>query len=357
MYKSESNQVRYELNQSSVYSPWTNLIAIIILLASMIIGAAGYFLLLNKVFGKITFSFGSFLVECLLIYLLSVFLHEMGHLFMAKRYGYPFRIFKAGGIIAFNNSFRKITVKPSQFLTSGFVMLNYNEVITSRKNLSQFIKNDFKYIALGGMFVNFSLVIIGILLMLHTKTIEFGYLLFCYNIMILIAQLLQPSDLTRYWFIKKNPGKAAVVFTEELSTNWKVNPFLEELFDSYIEESLSTNKYDQHLLAIIQRIIESNLIHHQENSKEIDRFIIWFGDHFEQIITMGLGIRVSAERFMHVLKEYNMVDSKDINWRKPSPIITKHAFHSYYLNIFDYRKKLSELDVIRKERRNNGLPF
>jgi hypothetical protein len=357
MYKAESNQVRYELNKSSKYSPWMNLVVIIILLAIMIIGAAGYFLLLNKVFGKVTFSFGSFLVECLLIYLLSIFLHEMGHLFMAKRYGYPFRIFKAGGILAFNNSFRKINIKPSQFLTSGFVMLNYNEVITSRHHLSKFIKNDFKYIALGGMFVNFSLVIIGILFMLHTKTIEFGYLLLCYNIMILIAQLVHPSDLTRYWFIHKNPRKAAVVFTEELSINWKVNPFLEGLFDSYIEELLSTKTFDQHLLAIIQRIIESNLIHHQENSKEIDRFIIWFRDHFDQIITMGLGIRVSAERLMNVLKEYNMVDSKDISRRKPSPVITKHAFHTYYLNIFDYRRKLSELDAIRKESGNNGLPF
>lgn len=348
----------YEWNKVGAYPRWANIVTIIILLAMIIGCSVCYFLLLNEVLGKVPFSLHSFLFKCLLVYVLSVFLHEIGHLVMAKRFGYPFWIFKAGSIWAFNNSFRNINWKPSRFLSGGFVMLNFNEVITSKNKLDQFMKKDFKYISFGGMIFNILLVTIGILFMFDPRTIDFGYLLICYNIMILVAQLLNPSDLTKFWFIHKNPEKAAVVFTEELSINRKVNRFLEKLFHSFIDESLSKKMVDQYLLAIIQRVIEYNLIHHQENSKEIERFISWFNDHFDNIITLGMGIRISAERLMHMLIEYNMVDPKDIKSSHKIPhIFHKHPFHADYLQFFSYRRKMVELETIRKERGNNGLPF
>ncbi|MEC1522113.1 site-2 protease family protein [Neobacillus niacini] len=357
MHKAESNQVRYELNKTSYYSPWMYIVTMIILLTFLVVGSIGYFLLLNKVFGEVTFSLGTFLVTSLIVYLVSVFLHEMGHLLMAKRYGYPFRIFKAGGILAFHNSFRNISVKPSQFLTGGFVLLNYNEAITSNNKLSQFVKNDFRYIALGGMVSNGLLVIIGYLCLFHTKTFEFGFLLICFNMMILIAQFLHPSDLTRYWFIHKNPKFAAIVFTEELSINRKVNGFLEGLFQSYIEESLSNRMFDQHTFAVIQRMIEYNLIHDKESSRELNQFIRWFRENFNQILPLGFGIRISAQRLMNMLIEYNLIDPKDISMRNISPVIHKHPFHSYYSHFSSYKQKIVELETIKKERGTNGLPF
>lgn len=81
-----------------------------------------------------------------------------------------------------------------------------------------------------------------------------------------------------------------------------------------------------------------------------------FSCEIHTIITMGIGMRLTAERFMHVMIEYNLVDQKDLPKRIISPVFHKHPLDSYYLHFPGYRRKLVELETIRKESGNNGLP-
>ena len=318
------------------YSSRWNILIVLLMMIMIIIGSIGYFILLHFVFEKVNFSIGSFLVKCLIIYIFSVLFHELGHLLLSHKFGYPFRIFKAGCMEAYNNTFRNSRLRPIQLLSGGFVMLNYNEVITSREKLNRFSQKDFFYISFGGIFANLLSVLVGILLLFHPITIEIGYLFFFYNLLILLAQFIHPSDFTKFQFIQKNPMKAAVVFSEELVVNKRVNSFLENLFHSYIEDTLSNKVMDQHTLAIIQRVIEYNGKNKQANSKEIQHFISWFIANFDSIHTMQLSNRIPAERLLYTLIEYKLVEHTEFKSDKISRYANKHPLHSYYLKLKEY---------------------
>lgn len=331
-----SSSSEYVWDKTVEYSFWWNILIVLLMMIMIIIGSIGYFILLHSVFGKVNFSIGSFLVKCLIIYIFSVLFHELGHLLLAHKFGYPFRIFKAGCMEAYNNTFRNIRLRPIQLFSGGFVMLNFNEVITSKEVFNRFFQKDFFYISFGGIFANLLSVLVGILLLFHPITIEIGYLFFFYNLLILLAQFIHPSDFTKFQFIQKNPMKAAVVFSEELVVNKRVNSFLENLFHSYINDTLSNKVIDQHTLAIIQRIIEYNGKNKQTNSKEIQHFISWFITNFTFISTMQLRNRIPAERLLYTLIEYNLVEHTEFKNYKISRYANKHPLHSYYLKLKEY---------------------
>lgn len=331
-----SSSSDYVWDNKVEYSSRWNFLIIILMMTLILIGAIGYFILLQTVFGMVNFSIVSFLVKCFIVYIISIMLHELGHLLMANQFGYPFRIFKAGCIEAYKNTFRNSRLQPLQLLSGGFVMLNFNEVITSRKKFDRFFQRDFFYLSFGGIFANLVAVIVGVLLLFHPITVEIGYLFFLYNLLILLAQFIHPSDFTKFRMIQKNPMKAAVVFSEELVINMRVNFFLEGLFHSYIEETLLNKVIDQHMLAIIQRVMEYNGKNKQANSKEIQHFISWFITNFTFISTMQLRNRIPSERLLYTLIEYNLVEHTEFKNYKISRYANKHPLHSYYLKLKEY---------------------
>lgn len=331
-----SSSADYVWDKTVEYSSRWNILIVILMMTMIIIGSIGYFLMLQSVFGKVDFSIFTFLGKCLIIYIFSVLLHEMGHLLMARQLAYPFRIFKAGCMEAYNNTFRNFRLRPFQLLSGGFVMLNFNEVITSREKLNRFFEKDFFYISFGGIFANLFSVLIGILLLFHPITVEIGYLFFFYNFLILLAQFIHPSDFTKFRFIQKNPMQAAGVFSEELVVNKRVNSFLENLFHSYIGDTLSNKAIDPHTLAIIQRVIEYNGKNKQVNSKEIQQFIPWFIANFDSISTMQLRNRIPAERLLYTIIECNLVKHTELKNYKISRYANKHPLHSYYLKLKKY---------------------
>ncbi len=329
----------YKISQNKKNNKAFIIITIILLIIFSALGGIEFLNIEVYYQKKVHLVFSYILIELMIIYYISIFIHEVGHLTILKLCGYNLKIFAVGPIILINDNGKfKLRLKITSLVTGGLTMIDMNRAITCEEDYKAFIK-DCKKILFGGTLFNIIFVLISLILMLFRATIDIGFLIFVLNILTIIGCMLPFNDISRMIDLKKNPKDISLYFVEDLTINYLINDFCKQKISNYIEEMLLKKQYNLSVLSAMIPLIEYNFIHNEEQPEEINKFLNWFTKNYESVkLTKNIFIRLTVNKLMYKIRLCNLV-SEELVKEKNINKVNKHPLHKIYMEFENYVKK------------------
>ncbi len=148
-------------------------------------------------------------------------------------------------------------------------------------------------------------------------------------------------DISRMIELNKNFNNIALYFVENLTISYRMNDFCKQKISNYIEETLIKKQYNLSILTTMIPLIEYNFINNEDQPEEINKFINWFINSYENIkLTENIVIRLTANKLMDKIRVCNLVSEEFIN-EKNIKInkVNKHPLHKIYMQFESYAKK------------------
>ncbi|MBU3160892.1 site-2 protease family protein [Clostridium frigoris] len=329
-----------------------NIFAIVILLSFTIWGGKELLDIMIQYQNPKNLIFSEIVFKIIIVYYFSIYAHEAGHLIVLKLCKYSFKLFIVGPFMIINdNNKLKVKFKISRLVTGGAIIIDVNNSITCEKDFKKFALN-LKLILSGGVLFNIVLILLGVALLFFKLTIDIGVILLILNIDFIISCLLSNGDINRVIKLNQNHEDSVIFFMEDLVTNYEFNDFCKKKIDKYIEEILTSKKYNLELLSCLIPIIEHNLVHNEKQLVQVNKFINWFVDNYEQVKSIkNITIRIKADKLMYKIILYKMV-SKDrigqIRITNNIKKLNKHPLDNIYKEFEGYTKKQLSLENISR---------
>ncbi|WP_373471347.1 hypothetical protein [Carnobacterium alterfunditum] len=114
---------------------------------------------------------------------------------------------------------------------------------------------------------------------------------------------------------------------------------------------LINKKYNLDLLSSLVPMIEHNLVHNEKQLIQVNQFINWFVDNYEQVKSLNdITIKIKADKLMYKIILYNLVSKERTLKIKISSNIkklSKHPLNNIYIEFDGYIKKQSSLETIK----------
>lgn len=227
------------------------------------------------------------IIQIILIYYLSILLHETGHFIMYKLYNYNIKIIIIGPIIISFDRQIKIKCKINPLIMAGLVQPSINENIVDEKSLNEFTDNLIK-ILYGGIIVSILLLIVSIILITDKNLSQIGKIMFMINLYSVVGCFLNcghfTGDFKLIQIIKNNYKDILKEFSNNFRIEFPVSEELRELMKEYCVNCLKEKKYDYKLLNNIIIVLQYNIIFNEDIDDEIMKFIIWFENSLIDIL-------------------------------------------------------------------------
>lgn len=325
---------------------------IMIFILFFIICAFGSFELLNiQIYNqhKDDLNFLHIVLKIIIILYISILIHELGHLVIARICKYDLKFFCAGPFFILKDKGKlKFKIKITTFLFGGATGIDLQASVKSEEDFIK-LKKEFKSFLLGGCIFNGLFAIIGIFLMLNSTTIDVGFIIVLINILSIIGCIFPLGDIEKIIILNKNSEHIFLFMQNDLLINSEVNDFYRKKIVDFVNKKLIAGQYNYDVLTCMLSLIEYNIVHNKPQSEEFNSFLYWLIRNHETI--------KSQHKFL-IRHKINSIITRIIDSRLlPEDLIEgkkvkvtrriKEAQNSVYIEFEEYRKNKSFLESER----------
>lgn len=299
--------------------------------------------ILNKV--------GKYFLWVILIYYISIFMHELGHYLMSKLMGIRLKLFVVGPIKYINdNNEKALKFRFSgSLITGGFILPEINNEIEDR---SKFYLYTNKYINIlyGGPIFTFITIVISSLFIIVNKftSISMIFLIINWSIFINIfsSSINVYGDYCLIDLLKRKPELTILMLSTQFASEYPINKFILEEAEEIVDKTLSKSEYNNMILVLINRIIDYKIINGQNLSVQCDKFKEWIFNYYfnslrGNIFNDAKFIKVAYKILLH---EYSIKKNKSIlvNYEKFDKFLALNSYNNnkYLLDIHENLKDL-----------------
>lgn len=293
---------------------------------------------------KVNLIFSHIVLEIIIILYSSIFVHELGHFIILRKYGYNLKFFCIGPFFIIKDKENlKFKVKITSFLSGGATGIDIESSIKDEKDFVRF-KKDFKRFLIGGCVLNGVFVMIGILLMSNNITIDIGFIVIFINVLSIIGCIFPLGDIEKIITLNKNPEHIFLFMQNDLLVNYEFDDFYVEKIVGFVNEILLKRQYNYEVLTCVISLIEYNIIHNRAQPEEFNKFFCWIICNHETF---------KSKHNLLIRHKINMIITKIIDFKLvPEELIKKE-------NIKSVRKIKEPIHNLYNEfegyRRNKGI--
>ncbi|MDF2885448.1 MAG: peptidase family [Clostridiaceae bacterium] len=237
---------------------------------------------------KANLIFSHIVLEIIIILYISIFVHELGHLIISRKYGYNLKFFCVGPFFIIKDKEKlKFKIKITSFLLGGAAGIDIQSSIEDEKDFIR-LKKDFKKFLIGGCIFNGLFAMLGILLMFNNVTIDIGFIIVFINILSITGCIfplgdIEKMDIEKMISLNKNTEHIFLFMQNDLLINYEVNDFYREKIVDFVNKMLSEGRYNYDVLTCMLSLIEYNIIHDKLQPQEFDSFLYWLTYNHETL--------------------------------------------------------------------------
>ncbi|AJA47391.1 peptidase family M50 [Clostridium pasteurianum DSM 525 = ATCC 6013] len=294
-------------------------------------------------------NFLHIVLKIIIILYMSIFIHELGHLVIARIYKYDLKFFCAGPFFILKDKGKlKFKIKITAFLFGGATGIDLQASVKSEEDFIK-LKKEFKSFLLGGCIFNGLFAIIGTFLMLNNTTIDVGFIIVLINILSIIGCIFPLGDIEKIIILNKNSEHIFLFMQNDLSINYAVNDFYREKIVDFVNIRLMAGQYNYDVLTCMLSLIEYNIVHHKPQPEEFNRFLYWLIHNHETLKSQHkFLIRHKINSIITRIIDFRLLPEDLIEGKKVKVMRTiKEARNSAYIEFEEYRKNKNILESKR----------
>lgn len=184
--------------------------------------------------------FINYIFDLFFIYIIFVFLHEIGHILVAKMKGYRTEFFSVGPL-QFNLVTKKIGIKFDlrTFIRVG-IKIDFLSKISNEDDYRVF-KEDLDIILIGGLFSNILGIFLGILTLFISP--YYAFLIVAINLSVIIDLFNVGEDIERIFSFRKYDQKY-IYIVNDVSDYTELSGEIKKLIANDLEVELRDNNYN-----------------------------------------------------------------------------------------------------------------
>lgn len=257
------------------------------------------------------------IIGIIVIYYISIFLHELGHFIMSKLVSIDLKLFVVGPFKFMkdkNKTIFKIRLSGA-LMSGGFILPEINNEVKDRTSLDVY---KYKYIKIlfGGPLFTFVIIVVSAILIIVSK-----FTIICICILILnwsifinifYSSAVVYGDYCLINLLKEKPESIVLMFANQLSAEYPINNFIVKQCEIFVEQVLEKGEYNRLLIPVINRIVDEKIVKGQDISNECMEFKAWiFNCYFNSSSKdLMLDAKIIKLAYKFLLHEYSLTKDK-----------------------------------------------
>ncbi|WAG68384.1 M50 family metallopeptidase [Clostridium sp. CF011] len=274
----------------------------------------------------------------ILIYFVSIFMHELGHYLMSKLVCIKLKLFVVGPIIYMNDKKRKIFRfrLSGPLISGGFILPEINDEINDKKSLLSYT-NQYIKILYGGPIFTFVIILISSLFIIENKFTVICMILLIVNwsifITIFYSSISVYGDYCLIDLLKRKPEFVILMFSIQFSSEYPINNFIVEESELFVDKILSKCEYNNMVVALINRIIDQKIINGENLSIQCIKFKEWIFNYYFKSSKGNImfDAKIIKVAYKFLLHEYSLTkyELKLDNYKSFDKFLTLNNYNTF----------------------------